>query len=124
MTNCYNICIQKTTGHDYFIIFLPVKNTLKTCLKIKYFISYQLWQFQNFTTPKPCLQHGFARIALVWDTWWCIKSERTRFKHQRPHNSCLLVKHLELARVIYNLFRIFNFQTHISPLFIRVCCTK
>ena len=74
-----------------------------------------LWQFQNFTNRSP--------LALGWDTQWCIESEKTRFKHQRPHNSCFLVKHLELASAIYSLCK-FNFQTSISSLFIGFCLTK
>ncbi len=68
-----------------------------------------LWQFQNFT-HKSHVQHGFARIPLGWDTQWCL-------------NSCLMVKHLELARVIYSLCN-FNFQTSINPLFVKAYLDK
>jgi len=26
-------------------------------------------------------------LPLGWDAQWCIKSEKTRFKHQRPHTA-------------------------------------
>ena len=38
-----------------------------------------LWQFQSFTNS--------STLSLGWDTQWCIKSENTRFKHQRPHTA-------------------------------------
>ena len=70
------------------------------CLKIKYFTGYTALAIPKFYQQQP--------LALGWDTQWCIKpcikcfceTFNTGLKHQRPHNSCLMVKHLELARVI------------------------
>ena len=84
-----------------------------------------------FTTKKPCLQHGFARITLGWDTQWCIKPQMQKFlyKHWKPDLSTsvpiqlLFGKTFGTARIIYFLYK-FNFQTSIISLFIRFCLNK
>ncbi len=68
---------------------IPINYWLIGVLKLNILQVMWLWQFQNFTNKKPCLQHGFTRIALGWDAQWCIKSENTRFKHQRPQTAAL-----------------------------------
>jgi len=43
----------------------------------------------KFYHPKAMLQTWLCRIALGWDAQWCIKPEKTRFKHQRPQTAAL-----------------------------------
>ncbi len=62
------------------------------CLEIKYSISYVALAIPKFYHRQhACAWMGYAMVH---------KALKTRLKHQRPHNSCLLVKYLELARVI------------------------
>ncbi len=43
---------------------IPINYWLIGVLKLNILQVMWLWQFQNFTNRKPCLQHGFAAFRL------------------------------------------------------------
>ena len=94
---------------------ISYKRQIYMDLKIRYFTSYVALAIPKFYQQQP---------ASAWmDTQWCVKPQRTGLKHQRIHNSCFLVKHLEFARVIQFLYN-FHFKTPISLLLVRIFLTK
>jgi hypothetical protein len=56
-------------------------------LKIKKCTDLFALAIPKFYHPKAILQTWLCHIPLGWDAQWYIKSEKTRFKHQRPQTA-------------------------------------